>query len=194
MFVLLFHIVSEQMGVLWTSWELLRTLHRKWSCECANAWPVVHKYTHIDVSYVSVQRAMNIVLTVFYSFWPVKPATLSSALFLILLCMHMCTHVLTMCMCNLPMACTLQDAKCGYDSPVMGLVYKSYSDKQIPIWKASTALYPRWVVHKLHTLGRPPHTGAWWNHTQYFLVWPARPNFSVAIYHQLPFLLMGSWV
>eukprot|EP00731_Ephydatia_muelleri_P032180 Em0023g687a len=34
-----------------------------------------------------------------------------------------------------------QDMKCGYDSS-SGDLYRSFSDKQKPIWQASTALYP----------------------------------------------------
>ena len=38
--------------------------------------------------------------------------------------------------------CTVQDMECGYNSP-LGSLYRKYSDQQIPIWEASTALYPR---------------------------------------------------
>jgi hyaluronoglucosaminidase len=42
------------------------------------------------------------------------------------------------------------DAKCGYDSP-MGALYRNYSDRQIPIWEASTALYPSIYMPVGHT-------------------------------------------
>ena len=38
--------------------------------------------------------------------------------------------------------CTVQDMECGYNSP-LGSLYRKYSDQQMPIWEASTALYPR---------------------------------------------------
>lgn len=41
--------------------------------------------------------------------------------------------------------------QCGYDNPINGKMYKNYSDQQIPIWKASTAIFP--------SIYLPPYVG-----------------------------------
>ena len=45
---------------------------------------------------------------------------------------------------NLASPCVIENNTeyCGYDDPTNGYIYRSYSDTQIPIWKASDVIYP----------------------------------------------------
>eukprot|EP00756_Hemistasia_phaeocysticola_P033161 Hpha_TRINITY_DN16450_c2_g9::TRINITY_DN16450_c2_g9_i1::g.163867::m.163867/K01197/hya; hyaluronoglucosaminidase len=62
---------------------------------------------------------------------------------------------------NLASPCNADETKCGYDGP-LGALYKSYSDRQKPIWEASSGLFPSiYIAPGLSEV----HTAAYINNT-----------------------------